>query len=81
MHCYQVNDISPQITAFQNTYNFHIGCEFFGTIRKQQSHNHIGSTLEKATFSVIQENKTKDLIYVFYVWEMKKVVLHHYYLY
>ena len=55
----QVNDISPQITAFQNTYNFYIGREFFGTITKQQSHNHIGSTLEKATFSVIQENKTR----------------------
>ena len=58
----QVNDISPQIAAFQNTYNFHIGREFFGTITKQQSHNHIGSTLEKATFSVIQENKTKEFI-------------------
>ena len=58
----QVNDISPLITAFQNTYNFHIGHEFFGTIRKQQSHNHIGSTLKKAIFSVIQENKTKELV-------------------
>ena len=58
----QVNDISPQITAFQNTNNFHIGHEVFGTISKQQSHNHIGSSLEKAKFSVIQENKTKELI-------------------
>ena len=28
----QVHDIGPQITAFENTYDFHIGCEFFGKI-------------------------------------------------
>ena len=45
----QVNDIGPQ-----NTYNFHIGLEFFGRIGKHQLDNDIGSTLENATFSVIQ---------------------------
>ena len=50
--------IGPQITAFENTYDFHIGHEFFGRIRKDKADNNIGSTLEKATFSVIQENKT-----------------------
>ena len=57
----QVHDIGPQITAFENT-DFHIGCEFFGRIRKDQVDNSIGSTLEKATFSVIQENKTNQFI-------------------
>ena len=54
----QVHDIGPQITAFENTYDFHIGRKFFGRIRKDKADNNIGSTLEKATFSVIQENKT-----------------------
>ena len=54
----QVHDIGPQITAFKNTYDFHIGREFFGRIGKDKADNNIGSTLEKATFSVIQENKT-----------------------
>ena len=58
----QVHDIGPQVTAFENTYDFHIGREFFGRIRKDQADNNIGSTLEKATFSVIQENKTDQLI-------------------
>ena len=58
----QVNNIGPQINAFQNTYNFHIGLEFFGRIRKHQSDNHIGSTLENATFSVIRQKKKKELI-------------------
>ena len=58
----QVHDIGPQITAFENTYDFHIGCEFFGRIRKDKADNNIGSTLEKATFSVIQENKTDRYI-------------------
>ena len=58
----QVHDIGPQVTAFENTYDFHIGCEFFGRIRKDQADNNIGSTLEKATFSVIQENKTDQFI-------------------
>ena len=49
----QVNDIGPQITAFKNTYNFHIEHEFFGRIGKDQVDNNIGSTLEKTTFSVI----------------------------
>ena len=58
----QVHDIGPQITAFENTYDFHIGHEFFGRIRKDKADNNIGSTLEKATFSVIQENKTDRYI-------------------
>ena len=58
----QVHDIGQQITAFENTYDFHIGCEFFGRIRKDKADNNIGSTLEKATFSVIQENKTDRYI-------------------
>ena len=58
----QVHDISPQITAFENIYDFHIGCKFFGRIRKDKADNNIGSTLEKATFSVIQENKTDRCI-------------------
>ena len=58
----QVHDIGPQVTAFENTYDFHIGHEFFGRIRKDQADNNIGSTLEKATFSVIQENKTDQFI-------------------
>ena len=49
----QVNDIGLQITAFQNTYNFCIGQEIFGRIGKDQSHNHVGSTLENSTFSII----------------------------
>ena len=58
----QVNDIGPQITAFQNTYNFPIEHEFFGRIRKDQSDNHIGSSLENSTFSVIHgEKKRIDL--------------------
>ena len=51
--CYKLNDIGPQITAFQNTYNFCIGHGFFGRIRKHQSDNHIDSMLENSTFSVI----------------------------
>ena len=58
----QVHDIGPQVTAFKNTYDFHIGCEIFGRIRKDQADNNIGSTLEKASFSVIQENKTDQFI-------------------
>ena len=58
----QVHDIGPQITAFENTYDFHIRREFFGRIRKDKADNNIGSTLEKATFSVIQENKTDQYI-------------------
>ena len=58
----QVQDIGPQITAFENTYDFHIGCKFFGRIRKDKADENIGSTLEKATFSVIQENKTDQFI-------------------
>ena len=58
----QVHDIGPQITAFENTYDFHIGHEFFGRIKKDKADNNIGSTLEKATFSVIQENKTDRYI-------------------
>ena len=58
----QVHDIGPQITAFENTYDFHIGREFFGRIRKDKADYNIGSTLEKATFSVIQENKTNQFI-------------------
>ena len=49
----QVHDTGSQITAFQNTYNFHIGDEFFGRIKKDQADNHLGSTLENSTFSVI----------------------------
>ena len=52
----QVHDIGPQITAFENTYDFH------RRIRKDKADNNIGSTLEKATFSVIQENKTNQFI-------------------
>ena len=48
----QVHDIGPQITA----------SEFFGRIRIDKADNNIGSTLEKATFSVIQENKTDQYI-------------------
>ena len=70
----QVNNIGPQINAFKSTYNFHIGHEFFRRIRRHQSDSHIGSTLENATFSVICGKKICVL-------EMKKVVLHHYYLY
>ena len=55
----QVNDIGPKITAFQNTYNFCIGLEFFGRIRRDQSDNHIGSTLENSTFSVIHGKKER----------------------
>ena len=58
----QVHDIGPQITAFENTYDFHIGHEFFGRIRKDKADNNIGSTLENATFSVIQQNKTDRYI-------------------
>ena len=58
----QVHDIGPQITTFQNTYDFHIGCEFFGTISKQQSDNNICSTLENSTFSIIQENESNQFI-------------------
>ena len=54
----QVHNIGQQITAFENIYDFHIGREFFERIRKDKADNNIGSTLEKATFSVIQENKT-----------------------
>ena len=75
----QVQDIGPQITAFENTYDFHIGHEFYRRTRKDQSDN-IGSTLEEATFFVIPENKTNQFI-LFYVLAMRKVVLHHYYLY
>ena len=60
----QVNDIGPQITAFQNTCNFHIEHEFFGRIRKDQSDNHIGSTLENSTFSVIHGKKKKGIDFV-----------------
>ena len=77
----QVNDIGPQITAFQNTYNFCIGQEFFGRIRKDQSHNHVGSMLENSTFSVIRRKKKKQWVLCIYVLEMKKVGLHHYCLY
>ena len=77
----QVHDIGPQITAFENTYDFHIGHEFFGRIRKDKAGNNIGSTLEKATFSVIQETKQIDIFYVFYVLAMRRVALHHYYLF
>ena len=58
----QVHDIGPQITAFENTYDFHIGRKFFGRIRKDKADNNIGSLLEKATFSIIQENKTNQFI-------------------
>ena len=58
----QVSDISPQITAFEKIYDFHIRHEFFGRIRKVVADNNIGSTLEKATFSVIQENRTDQFI-------------------
>ena len=58
----QNHDIGPQITAFENTYDFHIGHEFFGRIRKDKADDNIGSTLEKATFSVIQENKTNQFL-------------------
>ena len=58
----QVHDIGPQITAFENTCDFHIGHEFLGRIRKDNADNNIGSSLEKATFSVIQENKTNQFI-------------------
>ena len=58
----QVHDIGPQVTAFENTYDFHIGHEFFGRIIKYQADNNIGSTLEKAAFSVIQQNKTDQFI-------------------
>ena len=57
----QVNDVGPQITAFENPYNFCIGHEFFGRIRKHQSDNHVGSTLENSTFSVIHGEK-RELI-------------------
>ena len=56
----QVNDIGPKIIAFQNTHNFHIEHEFFGRIRKDQSD--IGSTLEKSTFTAIQENRKRQFI-------------------
>ena len=58
----QVHDIGPQVTAFENTYDFHIGRELFVRIRKDKADNNIGSTLEKATFSVIQENKTNQFL-------------------
>ena len=58
----QVHNISPQITAFENTYDIHIGHKFFGRIRKDKADNNTGSTLEKATFSVIQENTTDRYI-------------------
>ena len=77
----QVHDIGPQITAFENTYDFHIGHEFFGRIRKDKADNNIGSTLEKSTFSVIQENKANQFFYVFYVLAMRRVALHHCYLF
>ena len=58
----QVHDIGPQITAFQNTHNFCIGDELFGRIKKDQVENHIGSTLENSTFSVIYGKGKKELI-------------------
>ena len=33
----QVQDIGPQITAFENTHDFYIGDVFYGKIRKDQS--------------------------------------------
>ena len=59
------------MNAFQNTYNFHIGLEFFGRIRKQQSDNHLGSTLENATFSVIQRKKKKLILCILCVGNEK----------
>ena len=59
----QVHDIGQQMTAFENTYNFQIGHEFYGRIRKDQSDNNIGSILEEALLSVIQENKTNQFIF------------------
>ena len=41
---------------------FTLDMSFFGRIRKDQADNNIGSTLEKATFSVIQQNKTDQFI-------------------
>ena len=57
----QVNDIGPQIIAFQNTYKFCIRHEFFGRVRQDQSDSDIGSRLENATFSVIR-GKKKELV-------------------
>ena len=42
-----------------NTYNFQIEDEFFGKVRKDIN---IGTTLEKATFTVIQQSRRKKLI-------------------
>ena len=58
----QVNDISPQITAFKNTYNLRIVHEFFGRIRKDQADDQIGSTLENSTFSVVRGKNKNELI-------------------
>ena len=58
----QVNNIGPQINAFQNTYNFHIGLEFFGRIGKHQSDNHIGSTLEMLHFLLFNERRKKEFL-------------------
>ena len=57
----QVNNIGPKITAFKNTYNFRIEQEFFGRIRKEQSDNDVGLTLENSTFSVIHGKEKKEL--------------------
>ena len=74
----QVHDIGQQITAFENTYDFHIGHEFFGRIRKDKADNNIGSTLERLHFLLFKKTKQID---IFYVLAMRRVPLHHYYLF
>ena len=67
----QVHGIGPQITTFQNTYNFCIGHAFFGRIRKDQSDNHTGSTLENSTFSVICGKKEELVLCILCVGNEK----------
>ena len=58
----QVQSIGTQITEFGNTYNFQIEDEFFGRVRKDIN---IGTTLEKATFTVIQQNRGKKVNFMY----------------
>ena len=51
------------------------------SIRKEQSGNNIGSTLENATLSFTQQNQTNQFILCVLCIGNKKVLLPHYYLY
>ena len=68
----QVHDIGPQITAFENTYDFHIGHEFFGRIRKDKAHIQYRFNIRKGYIFCYLRKQNRSIYFMYFMyWQLE----------